>query len=383
MAKMKLHKTKNIPSWTARDIPRDSRVLVRIDANVPMTDGRVSLHGRHRLKSILPEIHRLQARGARIVLIAHLGDPKGKTVKSLSLAPVARALARAIDYPVRFIPHTVGDDAARVIDRMAPGSIVMLENLRFDKGEEKNSADFAKRLAALGDVYVNNAFSVCHRKHASIVAITSYLPSFAGELVVREVRALSMTPKHPFVLILGGMKIATKIPLMKHLGSHADAILIGGATALTMLKADIGSLPVDVPEFTGVKDVASAKAIAKKFGTKIHLPCDLVVTKNMVPDVGPSTVEAFCGAIARAKYIVWNGPMGIPRREDGFVGTLAIAKAIAKNTKATSIVGGGETVECLEEFDLTDSFTHVSTGGGAMLAFLGGEAMPGLEVLAR
>lgn len=383
MAKMKLRKMKNVASWTAHDIPRDSRVLLRIDANVPMHDGRVSLHGRHRLKAILPEIRRLQARGARIVLLAHLGDPKGKKVKSLSLAPVARALARAIDHPVRFIPHTVGDEVARVIDRMAPASIVMLENLRFDNGEGKNSADFAKRLAALGDVYVNNAFSVCHRKHASIVAITSYLPSFAGELVVREIRALSMVPNHPFVLVLGGMKIATKIPLMKHLGVHADAILIGGATALTMLKADVGSLPVNAPEFTGAKDIASAKAIAKTFGAKIHLPCDLVVTKNLVPDVGPSTVEAFCAAIAKAKHVVWNGPMGIPKREDGFVGTLAIARAIARNTKATSIVGGGETVECLEEFDLTDSFTHVSTGGGAMLAFLGGEAMPGLEALAR
>lgn len=381
MAKTKL--LKNISSWTARDIPRDSRVLLRIDANVPMNDGRVSIHGRHRLKSILPEIERLRSRGARIVLIAHLGDPKGKTVKSLSLAPVARALARAIDHPVRFIPHVIGDEVLRVIDRMAPGSIVMLENLRFDKGEEKNSADFAKRLAELGDVYVNNAFSVCHRKHASMVAITSYLPSFAGELVVREVRALSMTPKHPFVLILGGVKIATKIPLIKHLGAHANAILIGGATALTMLKADVGSLPVEAPEFTSAKDVASAKAIAKKFGKKIYLPCDLVVMKNVVPDVGPSTIAAFTAAIAKAKHIVWNGPMGIPKREDGFAGTLAIAKAIAKNTKATSIIGGGETVECLEEFDLTDSFTHVSTGGGAMLAFLGGEAMPGLEVLGK
>ncbi len=381
MVKTKLHK--NISSWTVRDISDDSRVLLRVDANVPMIDGRVSIHGRHRLKSILPEINRLRSRGARIVLIAHLGDPKGKFVKSLSLAPVARALARVIDHPVRFIPHPVGEEAARVIDRMAPGSIVMLENLRFDKGEEKNSADFAKRLAELGDVYVNNAFSVCHRKHASMVAVTKCLPSFAGELVVREARALLMVPKHPFVLILGGMKISTKIPLIKRLGAHANAILIGGATALTMLKADVGSLPVDVPEFTKPKDVASAKTIAKKFGTKIYLPCDLVVMKNSVLDIGPSTIESFCTAIASGKHIVWNGPMGMTSREDGFAGTLAIAKAIAKNTKAVSIVGGGETVECLEEFDLTDSFTHVSTGGSAMLAFLGGEAMPGLEALAK
>ncbi len=376
-------KLRSIRSWTARDIPRDARVLLRIDANVPMVDGRVSVHGKHRLKAVLPEIERLKARGARIILLAHLGDPKGRFVKSLSLAPVARALSRVLNHPVRFIPHMPGNDAARVIDRMAPGAIVMLENLRFDEGEEKNSAAFAKRLAQLGDVYVNNAFSVCHRKHASIVALASCLPSFAGELVVREVQELSAIPRHPFVLILGGMKIATKIPLLNRLGAKADAIMVGGATALTMLKADLGTLPVDVPEFTTAKDIASAKRIAKKFGGKIFLPCDLVVAKNVVPDIGPATVASFCDVIAKAKYIVWNGPMGITQHRDGFAGTLALAKAIAKNTRATSIVGGGETIECLEEFSLMNAFTHVSTGGGAMLAFFGGEPMPGLEALKK
>ena len=370
-----------ITSWTARDIPRDSRVLLRIDANVPLVNGRVSPNGLHRLFSVMPEIHRLQSRGARIVLIAHLGDPKGKRTEAVSLKPVARALSRVLDYPIRFIAQGVSDDAARVIDRMAPGAIVMLENLRFNPGEEKNSADFAKRLAALGDVYVNNAFGVCHRKHASLVAATKYLPHFAGELVVREVRALSLAPKSPSVLILGGAKIATKISLIKNLGPHVDAILVGGATALTMLKADIGSLPIDAAEFTKPKDVAVAKAIAKTFGKKIFLPCDVVVTKDIVPDIGPSTIAAFCSAIAQAKYIIWNGPMGITTRSDGTAGTHAIAQAIAKNTKAITIIGGGETVECLEDLCLTDSFAHVSTGGGAMLTFLSGDVMPALEVL--
>lgn len=379
MAKTKSQK--QIKSWTVRDIPKDSRVLLRIDANVPMANGRVTVNGRHRLKAALGEIDRLRARGARIVLLAHLGDPKGKHVKALSLAPVCRALAHAIKHPIRFISSGVSDEAGKVIHRMAPGAIVMLENLRFDKGEEKNDAKFAKRIAELGDVYVNNAFSVCHRKHASMVAITKYLPSFAGELVIREIVALSTAPRHPFVLILGGSKIATKIPLIKNLGKHADEILIGGATALTMLKAEFGSLPVACKEFTGVKDVAAAKSIAKKFGKKIFLPCDLVVSGSAIPDIGPMTVDSFSAAIAEAKCIVWNGPMGIPMRRDGFMGTLAIARAIAKNKNAISIVGGGETVECLEEFDLTDKFTHVSTGGGAMLAFLSGDEMPGLEAL--
>ena len=379
MAKTKPQK--QIKTWTLRDIPKDSRVLLRIDANVPMANGRVTVNGRHRLKVTLGEIDRLRARGARIVLLAHLGDPKGKNVKALSLAPVCRALAHAIKHPIRFIASGVGDEAGKVIDRMAPGAIVMLENLRFDKGEEKNDAKFAKRIAELGDVYVNNAFSVCHRKHASVVAITKYLPSFAGELVVREIVELSAVPKHPFVLILGGSKISTKIPLIKNIGKHADEILIGGATALTMLKAEFGALPVVCKEFTGAKDVAAAKAISKKFGKNIFLPCDLVVSESAIPDIGPVTVESFSSAISDAKYIVWNGPMGITSRRDGFMGTLGIARAIAKNKGAISIVGGGETVECLEEFDLTEKFTHVSTGGGAMLAFLGGEEMPGLEVL--
>ncbi len=371
----------HIKTWSAKDIRKDARVLLRVDANVPLVDGRISPHGLHRVRSMILEIERLQSRGARIVLVSHLGDPAGVVKKNLSLAPVARALSRVLDSSVRFVPHGPGDVARRVIDRMAPGAIIMLENLRFDEGEEKNSVAFAKELASCADVYVNNAFSVSHRKHASITSVTKYLPSFAGELVIREIKALSMAPKHPFVLIFGGAKIGTKIPLMKRLGNDADAMLIGGGAALTMLQANCGSLPVKAPAFTKKTDVAAATLVAKKFGEVIHLPCDLAVKKGTVIDVGPSTIEAFCDAIAQAKMIVWNGPVGIIERKDGFSGTLAIAKAIAKNRHAISIVGGGETVEFLEEFDLTEKFTHVSTGGGAMLAFLGGDAMPGLEAL--
>lgn len=374
-------KNRILKMWTVKDIPRDSRVLLRVDANVPLVKGRVSVHGQHRLKAMVPEIERLVARGARVILLAHLGEPKGKVVKELSLAPVARALSKVLERPVRCIGDRTFEEACAMIERMAPGAIVMFENLRFDDREEKNSSVFAKELATLGDVYVNNAFSVCHRKHASLVAITKYLPSFAGELVVKEMKMLSVVPKHPFVLILGGAKIATKIPLMKHLGRHADEMLLGGGTALTMLKANYGELPRDLPMFTQKKDVEEAKKIAKKFGKKIFLPCDLMIAKDAVPDIGPDTIDAFCRAIARAKYIVWNGSVGITEREDGFAGTLAIARAIAKNKKCMSIVGGGDTVDFLEEFDLTDSFTHVSTGGGAMLAYLGEEKMPGLEAL--
>lgn len=370
-----------LQSWLAKDVASDDRVILRIDANVPMKNGRVSVNGRHRLRANLPEIERLQKRGARIVIVAHLGEPNGKKVAALSLAPVARALSRVLESSVRFVPHLPGPEAEKIIDRMAPGSIIMLENLRFEGGETENDAAFAKQIANCGDVYVNNAFSVCHRKHASIVGVTKYLPSFAGELVAREVKALSAVPKKPFVLIIGGAKIGTKIPLIEQFGSKVDAILIGGGAALTMIAASMGGLMISAPLFTKPADIAEAKAVAKKFGEKIFLPCDLLVSTNSIPDIGPETIEHFKGAIAKAKFIVWNGPLGITERKDGFQGTLAIARAIAKNKAAISIVGGGETVECLEEFNLTDSFTHVSTGGGAMLAFLGGETLPGLEVL--
>ncbi len=368
-------------TWTARDIHHDDRVILRIDANVPVKHGRVAAHGMHRLKASIPEIERLQSRGARVVIVAHLGAPKGKKVRSLSLAPIARALGRVLHMNVRCIPHGPGSDAQDVINRMAPGGIVMLENLRFDEGEEKNSAEFAKKLAACGDVYVNNAFGVCHRKHASIVGVTKYLPSFAGELLVREVKALLTAPKKPFVLVLGGVKVSTKIPLIEKLGKKTDAILIGGGSGLTMLAASMGKALPQASVFTKATDVTEAKRVAKKYGKKIFLPCDVLVTKNAVPDIGPETVACFVRAIAGAKTIVWNGPLGNTNRKDGFAGTLAIARAMAKNTSATTIVGGGETVECLEEFGLTDCFTHVSTGGGAMLALLSGETLPGLEVL--
>lgn len=370
-----------LSTWTVRDIHPDDRVVLRIDANVPVTNGRVSVHGLHRLRSNVEEIERLRSRGARIVIVAHLGDPKGRSVKALSLAPVARALGRVLKHSVRFVAHLPGAEAERVIDRMAPGGIVMLENLRFDAGETENSPAFAKRLASCGDVFVNNAFGVCHRTHASIVGVTKYLPSFAGALVVREVRALSTVPKKPFVLLLGGIKMTTKIPLIENFGAHVDAVLIGGGSAMTMLAASMGKRLPQAAMFTKAADVAEAKVVAKKYGEKIFLPCDLLVTKNAVPDIGPETVRCFVRMIATAKTIVWNGPMGNTDRKDGFAGTLAIARAIARNTTATSIVGGGETVECLEEFGLTDRFTHVSTGGGAMLAFLSGESLPGLEVL--
>lgn len=379
MKKTNAHKT--LVTWHANDIARDARVLLRVDVNVPIAHGRVAPYGMHRLRTLVPDVTRLLNRGARIVLIAHRGDPGGRVDPDLSLAPVARALTKVLETPVRFVPHGPGEDAQRVIDRMAPGTIVMLENLRFFPGEEKNSVAFAKALAACGDVFVNNAFGVCHRKHASMVAITKYLPSFAGSLVVQEVTMLSARESHPFVVLLGGAKIQTKIPLIHQLASRADAILFGGGAALTMLYANDHALPVKAPLFTKNKDVAAARSLMQKYASILHMPSDVVVHRGQAIDIGPATIDAYAAILSKARTIFWNGPMGVIESEHGFDGTLALARTIANSRKATTIVGGGETVAFLDEFHLTDCFTHVSTGGGAMLAFLAGDAMPGLDAL--
>lgn len=369
--------------WQSRDIPKGTRVLLRIDANVPLVDGGVAEGGMLRIRAAIPEILRLQKRGARIVIATHLGRPMGRHVSALSTSVIANALARELKFPVRWIAHVAGDRVQAAIERLKPGGIAMLENLRFEAGETKNDATFARSLAQLADVFVNNAFGVCHEKHASVHAITKYLPSFAGELLIREIDALSHKPEHPFVLVLGGAKVATKIPLLHKLGKHADAIIIGGGAALTFIAASGGSFGVKAPEFTKADDIAEAKLVMRYLGAKLILPADLVASKRrgMIVDIGPASIRAATDIIGRAKTIVWNGPMGIIEEADGYTGTLGVAWAIASNTSAFSLVGGGETTEFLESWGIANRFSHVSTGGGAMLAFLGGEPMPGLKVL--
>jgi phosphoglycerate kinase len=363
-------------SWRKSDIKSGTRVFLRIDANVPIKQGVAQDGGLFgRISQALPEIERLHKRGARIILASHLGDPNGKIDKKLSLAPVAKVLERRLRRPVPLVRNST-------LPELRPGEVCLLENLRFDAGEEKNSDAFAWGLAKLADVYVNNAFGVCHRRHASVHAITRHLPSFAGELVLREVAELSRRPEKPFVLVMGGAKIETKIGLLKALGPRADKILLGGGLAVTFLAAAEVKLPAYPAELMVERDVAMARKLLRQFAGRILLPVDLVARpeQHRVLDIGPETREAFAAALIGAKTIIWNGPLGIIERTQGAAGTLSLAKVMSKS-RARVITGGGETVEFLEAHKLLKGFTHVSTGGGAMLAFLSGEHLPGLEAL--
>ncbi|MFZ2681495.1 MAG: phosphoglycerate kinase [Patescibacteria group bacterium] len=363
--------------WTAADIGKGTRVLVRLDVNVPVKRGQVQDGGAFgRIAQALPEIEALRKRGARIILAAHLGDPGGKVVKSLSLGPVAKVLATKLKRVVPLV--TAWED----LPELRPGGLCLLENLRFDPGEEKNDDAFAWKLAKLADVYVNNAFGVCHRRHASVHAVTRHLPSFAGELVRREVEELSAKPVKPFVLVMGGAKIATKINVLRELGPKADKILLGGGLAVTFLAAADVALPAYPADLMQPADVAVARKLLRQFGRKLVMPVDLVAKpkSHLITDIGPETIQAFLEHLAPARTIIWNGPLGIIERPDGQAGTLAVTAGML-NGDARTITGGGETVTFLDDHKLIKGFTHVSTGGGAMLAFLAGEALPGLVAI--
>lgn len=364
-----------------KNIRRNQRVLLRIDANVPLVNGKITQTGMTRIREAIPEILRLRRRGARILLATHLGNPGGRPDIVYSTSALAEAFSDILGVHVPCLPRSIGRRIATHVKGMEPGDVAMLENLRFEPGEETNSLAFAWRLAENADVFVNNAFGVCHKKHASVSAITKCLPSFAGELVEREVVALSRRREHPFVLVLGGAKIATKIPILLKLGPQADAVIVGGGTALTFIAALGGKLP-GAYAFTKPADKDEARDVIEVIGSRLVLPIDLVSSRSRraFVDIGPKSARHAIKHIKQAKTIVWNGPMGVIEDPDARRGTAAIARAIAKHS-AFSILGGGETVEFVESLGLTGAFDHVSTGGGAMLAFLGGEEMPGLVSL--
>jgi 3-phosphoglycerate kinase len=362
--------------WSAKDIKSGTRVFLRIDANVPIKNGKAQDGGVFgRISQALPEIERLRKRGASIILASHLGDPGGKVDKKFSLAPVARVFERRLKRSVPLVTDLK-------VPELRPGELCLLENLRFDAGEEKNSDSYAWKLAKLADVYVNNAFGVCHRRHASVHAITRHLPSFAGELLEREVAELSQAPTKPFVLVMGGAKIETKLGILHQLGPKADRILLGGGLSVTFLAAAEVDLPAYPAELMKERDMAMARKVLRQFGRKMILPIDLIAKpkQHLVIDIGPETRDAFAHELAAAETIIWNGPLGIIERPDGMAGTLSVAKAMTKSG-ARVVTGGGETVEFLEDHKLLKGFAHVSTGGGAMLAFLSGEHLPGLEAL--
>lgn len=373
-----------LKSWNAKDISSGTRVFLRIDGNVPVKKGEaIDVPGKGRIAQTMAEIVKLRAHGARIIISTHLGDPKGVITSGLSTLPIAKKIEEYLRKPVKHLPGIIGQDIERMIMESEPGEILMLENLRFDAREEANDEEFAKALSRLADVYVNNAFGVCHRKHASVSAITRFLPSFAGELIEKEVRELSRPLEKPFVLMMGGAKLETKIAILRRLGKEAEHILLGGALALPFLHVAGKSLPSGALQFLPEKEVALARDILKELPGKIYLPDDLVVTDDVVMDIGPRTTEGFIEKLHGAKSLLWNGPFGVIEKPDGRASTEKLAKAIGKSGIPRTILGGGDSVAFLESKSLLDGFTHVSTGGGATLAFLSGEELPGLQPLFR
>ena len=375
---------------------KNKRVLVRVDFNVPMKDGKIE--DDYRIKAALPTINHLVSAGAKVILMAHLGDPGAKIIPELSLKPVAKRLSQILKKPVCFVPETFGYKADEEIKKMATGEIVFLENLRFNEGEGKDDSKFAKRLAANADIYVNEAFSVCHRKQASVSAIKKLLPTYYGLQLVNEVKNLDkiLKPVKPLVVIMGGAKISTKAPIISKIYDSADKVLLGGGLANNFfkhMKLEVGKSLADADSEVYVKKFFKGKKIADK----IILPIDVVVynrakqakvkkinevlKSDSIFDIGPETIALFSSYIKTAQTIVWNGPLGKFEDAPYKHGTLAIATAVAARStgKAFGLVGGGETVEALKQTKMESYVDFVSTAGGAMLSYLGGDKMPGLK----
>ncbi|BBK44829.1 phosphoglycerate kinase [Allostella vacuolata] len=381
-------------------------VLVRADLNVPMADGRVT--DATRIERLAPTLVELADKGARVVVLSHFGRPKGKD-PALSLAPLVAPLSAALGgRSVGFAVDCIGLPAAAVIDQLAPGGIALLENLRFHKGEEQNDPDFARALAELGDLYVNDAFSAAHRAHASTEGLAHLLPAAAGRLMQAECEALARaldTPEKPVVAIVGGAKVSTKLDLLRNLVAKVDRLVIGGAMANTLLFAR----GVDVGASLCERDMADTcreiEAAAKAAGCTLILPLDAVVAAKLAPgvetatvaigavpsdrmilDVGPATVAAVNAELAQARTLVWNGPLGAFETPPFDAATVAVAREAARLTAEgglVSVAGGGDTVAALAAAGVEDRLTYVSTAGGAFLEWLEGRALPGVEALRR
>jgi phosphoglycerate kinase len=381
---------------------KGKRALVRVDFNVPLDDaGRVS--DDTRIRAAVPTILSLRKAGARVVLISHLGRPKGKPEAKYSLAPVAPKLSELLGVPVPFVPHVVGAEAVAATKGLNDGDICLLENTRFEAGEEKNDAALAAKFAELGDLYVNDAFGAAHRAHASTEGVAKLVkPAVAGLLMQKELDYLGGAlekPRRPFIAILGGSKISGKIDVIEALLPKVDGILIGGAMACTFYKAmgfetgkslvepDRLEMAANLMERAGFRltlphDAMVAPAIAE--GAKAHaVKRDAIPSGEAMLDIGPESAESYKRAIAAAKTIIWNGPMGVFETPPFDVGTNAVAAAMVEATKkgATTIVGGGDSAAAVEAAGLATSMSHVSTGGGASLEFLEGKVLPGVAAL--
>jgi len=380
---------------------KGKRVLMRADFNVPL-DNQQNITDDNRICKAMETMKYIIQAGGKLILMSHLGRPKGQRKKEFSLEPVARRISRLLEKPVRLLDDCIGDEVKEAVRQMSEGDVVILENLRFHSAETNNDPEFAKELAGLGDVFVNDAFGTCHRAHASTEGVTHYLESVSGFLVQKEIeyfsKILSSSAK-PFIFILGGAKVSDKIPVIENMIDKADCLLIGGAMAYTFMKVqgiDVGSSRVESESFETVKKILKK---AEEKGVEILLPIDHVITNNIkeainikttegvsveggykAVDIGPKTIELFCAKIKEAKTVVWNGPVGIFEKDVFAKGTEALAIAIAQSS-ATSVIGGGDTAAAVAKFSLTKEMSHISTGGGASLEYLEGKVLPGIAAL--
>jgi phosphoglycerate kinase len=376
---------------------RGKRVLVRVDFNVPMKEGAIV--DDRRIRAALPTLSALRDRGARVIVVTHLGRPKAGPDPALSTAPLAARLAELLGTPVRHLSGVVGPEVEREVRRLADGEVAMLENVRFDPGEERNDEGFVEKLAALCDLYVNDAFGTAHRAHASTEGIAHHVAAVGGYLMARELEALSGVlehPRRPLVAILGGAKISTKIGVVENLLTRVDALWIGGAMACTFFRAMGRETGTSLVEEEWVE---TAERLLKSDAGKIHLPVDSVVVTEiragaatqvvaataippdrMVVDIGPATARLIGQACQSAGTVVWNGPLGVYEIEDFARGTREVAEALGRST-ATSVVGGGDLAAALEQAGVADRVSHISTGGGATLEYLEGRELPGIAAL--
>ena len=380
------------------------RVLVRVDFNVPL-DNNLEITNDTRIKAALPTINYLISHQAKVILMSHLGRPKGKVVEKLRLDPVAKRLSELLKQDVKKVNDCIGEEVEKTVLNMKKGEVILLENLRFYSEEEKNKPEFAKSLAKLGDIFVNDAFGAAHRAHASTVGVAKILPSYAGFLMAKEVEVLSNLledPERPFVVVLGGAKISGKIEIVQNLLDIADRILIAGGMSYTCLAALGHEVGKSLLEEYDLRVVFKMLKEAEEKGSKILLPIDLVVAIKEVSekaasklvrvenipkegigvDLGEKSLNEFEKEIKKAKTVFWNGPVGVFEIEKFAKGTNKIAKILADlQGKAVTIIGGGDSIAAIDKAGLAEKMTHISTGGGASLEFLGGKKLPGIEVL--
>jgi phosphoglycerate kinase len=387
--------------------PQSKRVLVRVDLNVPLKDGRVS--DATRIERVAPTLQELSQKGAKVIVLSHFGRPKGKPVPAFSLKPLVEPLSRALaGKPIAFAGDCVGPEAERVVAAMKPGEVALLENLRFHPEEEANDAGFARRLAALGDLYVNDAFSAAHRAHASTEALAHLLPAAAGRLMQAELEALGAaleTPRRPVAALVGGAKVSTKLDLLNFMVRQVNVLAIGGAMANTLLFARGIEIGRSLSEREMAETARGILAKASEAGCAVLLPVDAVVARElkanaatetvaiesvpkdaMILDVGPRTVAAIGTKLEACKTLVWNGPLGAFETPPFERGTVEVARRVAELTRShrlLSVAGGGDTVAALAQAGVTGDLTYVSTAGGAFLEWLEGRELPGVAALAR